>query len=230
VTVDLGRTFTGGPDVTVRCTCNDGSSVDLVAAGGTVSIHVGSGTATVDLHLRAAHHDPLELLTGTGGHGAAEVLEARAGADSWRPIPPFDVDPDTITVPPLVGADAVVAHETVDTPVGTFDYYDTFTDGALTARTGGRPSTEPLVSTRMSFAARISPPEVPLLEQLEGAQLRGRDDAALMFVAGLYDRAQIRHALRGARTTTNRHLTRLAAHTSTLEFRDLVTHAIGRRP
>lgn len=230
MTADLGRTFTAGPDVTVRCTRPDGLTVDIVAAGGTVYARSGSDAVTIDLQLRSADHDPLELLTGTGGYAAAMALEARAGDDAWRPIPPFDFDPNTVTVPQLVDADAVVAHETVDTPVGTFEYYDTFTDGALTARTGGRPPAEPLVSTRMSFAARISPPDVPLLEQLEGAQLRGRDDAALMFVAGLYDRAPIRQALRGERTETNGHLARLAAHTCTPEFRDLITHALPLRP
>jgi len=226
MTSDFGRTFTGGPDLAVRCTGPDGVAVDLRSTEGTLRIQPGDPAAAVDLQLRSSEFDPLALLTGTGGHGAAAALQACAVDDRWRRIPPFDFDPDDVAISPISGADAVVAHETFDTPVGTFNYYDTFIDGVLTARQGGFPPVEPLVQTRMSFAARVSAPHVPLLEQMEGSQLRGRDDAALMFVAGLYDRAPIRHALRGKRTATNRALTLLAAHTTTNQFRDLVTHSV----
>ncbi len=226
MTTDFGRTFTGGPDLAVRCVGPDGVAVGVSSIDGTLCIHPVDPTAAVDLRLRSSEFDPLVLLVGTGGHGAAAALQACADGDRWRRIPPFDFDPDELTVSPIIGADAVVAHETFDSPVGAFNYYDTFVDGVLTARRGGLPPVEPLVQTRMSFAARVSPPHVPLLEQLEGARLRGRDDAALMFVAGLYDRAPVRHALRGKRTATNRALTLLAAHTCTDQFRDLVTHSV----
>ncbi len=228
--MELGQTYTGGPELSVRCFGPGGPPLDLRSADGTLWVQFADLDVAVDLELRATDRDPLELLDGSGGHEAAAALHERAGGDAWRPIPPFDVVASALSISPIPGANAIVAHETVGSPVGTFAYYDTFTDGVLVGRHGGLPSTEPLVHTRMSFAARVAPPDVPLLEQVEGSQLRGRDDAALMLVAGLYDRAPVRHAIRGERTSTNRLLARLAAHTCAPPFWDLVAHAIQAAP
>jgi len=68
MTTDFGRTFTGGPDLAVRCTGPDGVAVGIRSTGGTLRIQPCDPTVAVDLQLRASEFDPLVLLTGTGGH------------------------------------------------------------------------------------------------------------------------------------------------------------------
>jgi hypothetical protein len=130
--------------------------------------------ASEDLQVRATSFDPLELLCQPGGHDAAMALEARSDVNDWRPIPPFDFEAGYLSIAPIPGGNATVRHVTVGSPVGLFTYHDTFVDGTLVGRHGGEPPEEPLVSTRLSFAARVAPPDTPLLEQRPSRRIPAR--------------------------------------------------------
>ncbi len=147
MTLELGQTYTGGPELSVRCFGPGGPPLDLRSADGTLWVQFADLDVAVDLELRATDRDPLELLDGSGGHEAAAALHERAGGDAWRPIPPFDVVASALSISPIPGANAIVAHETVGSPVGTFAYYDTSLAGSWWA------ATEPHYS-RLSTSSR----------------------------------------------------------------------------
>ncbi len=226
VPIELGGAFSGGPDLTVRCLSDLRPTLSIQSSGGTVRVTIATPEREETLLVRSTIGDVLPLLLRPSGHASAQELQSTSGDDGWRSIPPFDFVCGEFPATPIPGADAVVLHETIGSPVGDFTYHDVFVDGCLVDRCGGVPDAEPLVVTRMSFAARVSPYEVPLLERLEGSTLRGRDDAALMFVAGLYDRHEIKIITHGQRETTNRSLARLAAHVSSHRFRQMIADVI----
>lgn len=224
--VEFGRVFTGGPDITVRCLSDARPALRMRAWDGTLCLELAGPDPVEELVVRAAVGDPLAHMVWPSGHDCARVFQAASAHSQFRAIPPFDFVAGEVPMSPLPGANAIVVHEIMGSPVGDFVYHDVFVDGILTGRHGGDTEGNPLVRTRMSFAAHVSPYKVPLLERLEGSWVSGRDDAALMLVAGLYDRAVLRRVIYGLRERTNGLLARLAAHVNTERFRQLAVDVL----